>query len=105
MKKASRCLRNASKRTLSIRGVARSLHYKRKSGACMEFQRWRGLTRTPGGAYGVMGFSGVKDARKSVFLADAFSVGRSTTAGLLDGDGRTTRRRHGAYVATTRGKA
>ncbi len=57
------------------------------------------------GAYGVMGFSGVKDARKSVFLADAFSVGRSTTAGLMDGDGRTTRRRHGAYVATTKGKA
>ena len=30
------------------------------------------------GAYGVAGFSGVKDARKSVLFADAFSVGSLT---------------------------
>jgi len=55
----------------SRRGVARDLHYLCQQGAGIEIQYRRGLTGTLWGAYGVVGFSGVKDARKSVFIADA----------------------------------
>lgn len=71
MKKRPRCLHAASRRFVSSRGVTRELHYMCKSDACTKFQRWRALTRTQGGAFGVVGFSGVKDARESVIAADA----------------------------------
>lgn len=58
-------------RFLDPHGVARDLHELCKQAACSKFEFWRGLTRSLWGAYGVVGFSGVKDARKSVFIADA----------------------------------
>ena len=75
------CLHGASSRFLGPHGDARDLHYLRKQAACSEFEVWRGLTGTRGGAYGVVGVSGVKDARKSVLIADASaSAGRSAPA-------------------------
>lgn len=71
MKRPPHCLHAASRRFVSLRGVDRVLHYMCKSDACTKFQEGRGLTRTQGGAYGVGGFSGVKDARESVVAADA----------------------------------
>lgn len=65
------CLHGASRRFVYLRGVDRVLHYMCKSDACTKFQEGRGLTRTQGGAYGVVGVSGVKDARKNVLIADA----------------------------------
>jgi hypothetical protein len=65
------CLQGASSRFLDGHGVARDLHELCKHAACSKFELWGGLTRTPWGAYGVVGFSGVKDARKNVFIADA----------------------------------
>ena len=55
----------------SRRGVARDLHYLCQQRAGIEIQYRRGLTGTLWGAYGVVGFRGVKDAPKSVFIADA----------------------------------
>jgi hypothetical protein len=55
----------------SCRGVARDLHYLCQQRAGIEIQYRRGLTGTLGGAYGAAGFSGVKDAPKSVLIADA----------------------------------
>ena len=65
------CLHGASSRVLAPHGVARDLHELCKQAACSKIEVSRGLTGTRGGAYGVVGFSGVKDARKSVFIADA----------------------------------
>jgi hypothetical protein len=65
------CLHAASRRFVYLRGVDRVLHYMCKSDACTKIQERRGLTRTQGGAFGVVGFSGVKDARKNVLIADA----------------------------------
>lgn len=56
------CLHSASNRFLGGHGVAHDLHELCKQAACSKFEFWRGLTRTLWGAYGVMGFSGVKDA-------------------------------------------
>src|SRR6266852_3996110 len=67
----SRRLRRASGNLLVPRGFQGVLQYLCKQRACIEIQYWRGLTGTFGGAYGVVGFSGVKDARKSVLFADA----------------------------------
>lgn len=77
MRRPLHCLHAASRRFVSLRGVARELHYMCKSDACKKFQEWRGLTRTQGGAYGVVGLSGVKDARKSVLIADASASAHS----------------------------
>lgn len=74
------CLHSASNSFLAAHGVGLDLHEQRKQAACSKFELWRGLTGTCGGAYGVVGFSGVKDARKSVFIADA-----SASAGLSAG--------------------
>ena len=65
------CIHGASSRLLGRHGVARDLHELCKQAACSKFELWRGLMGTCGGAYGVVGFSGVKDARKSVLAADA----------------------------------
>jgi hypothetical protein len=65
------CLHSASSRILVGHGVGRDLHYLCKPLACSTFQSRRGVTRTPGGAYGVVGFSGVKDARRAYLSADA----------------------------------
>jgi hypothetical protein len=70
----------------SRRGVASDLHYLCQQRACIEIQYRRGLTGTLGGAYGVVGFRGVKDAPKSVLIADAFSVGCLATIRLQKGD-------------------
>ena len=59
------CLQGASSRFLDPHGVARDLHELCKQAACSKFELWRGLTRTLWGAYGVVGVSGVKDARKA----------------------------------------
>ena len=66
MKRDSHRLRRASSRFFPVQRVARELHDMCKPVACTKFEEWRGLTRTLWGAYGVVGFSGVKDARKSV---------------------------------------
>ena len=73
MKRGHARLQGASSRYLVGHGVGRALHYLCKPGACSTFQSRRELTRTPGGAYGVVGFSGVKGARKSVLIADALA--------------------------------
>ena len=65
------CIQGASSRFLDAHGVVRDLHELCKQVACSKSELWHGLTGTCGGAYGVVGFSGVKDARKSVFIADA----------------------------------
>ena len=77
-----RCLRRASGKSLVPSGLQGVLQYLCKQRACIEIQYWRGFTGTFGGAYGAVGFSGVKDARKSVLIADALSVGCLTTSGL-----------------------
>ena len=66
-------LRAASSRFLVGHGVGRALHYLCKPSACTEFQSRRGLRHRLVGAYGVVRFSGVKDARKSVLIADALA--------------------------------
>jgi len=64
------------------------------------------------GAYGVVGFSGVKDARKSVFIADALSVGclptsglqkvnKKETTGLQKVDGKETPELQRDYISAT----
>src|SRR6266480_2942790 len=64
------------------------------------------------GAYGAAGFSGVKDARKSVFIADALSVGclptsglqkvnKKETTGLQKVDSRETPELQHDYIPTT----
>src|SRR2546428_8596508 len=65
VKRPPHCLHAASRRFVSLRGGDRVLHYMCKSDACTKFQEGRGLTRPQGGAYGVVGFSGVKDARRA----------------------------------------
>jgi hypothetical protein len=67
-------LHAASSRFLVGHGLARALHYLRTSRACSTFQSWRGLRHRLVGAYGVVRFSGVKDARKSVLIADALAA-------------------------------
>jgi len=64
-------LHAASSRFLVGHGLARALHYLRTGRACSTFQSRRGLRHRLVGAYGVVGLSGVKDARKSVLIADA----------------------------------
>ena len=64
---------------------SKDLAAKRHTFVYARIQRNRALTWSYGhfvGAYGVVGFSGVKDARKSVFIADALSVGCLSTPGL-----------------------
>jgi hypothetical protein len=80
MMRQTTCIHGASSRLLDSHGVARDLRELCKHAACIKFERWRGLTGTCGGAYGVVGLSGVKDARKSVLIADA-----SASAGLSAG--------------------
>ncbi len=66
-------LHAASSRILIAHGVGRALHYLCKPRACSTFQSRRGLTCTRWGASVVVGFSGVKDARKSVLIAGALA--------------------------------
>ncbi len=66
-------LHAASSRFLVGHGLARALHYLRTGRACSTFQSRRGLRHQLVGAYGVEGFSGVKDARKNVLIADALA--------------------------------
>ena len=66
-------LHAASSRFLVGHGVGRGLHYLRTGRACSTFQSRRGLRHRLVGAYGVVGFSGVKDARKIVHIADALA--------------------------------
>jgi hypothetical protein len=79
MKRDSHCLRRASSRSLPAQSVTRELHYMCKPAACTKVEGWRGLTRTLWGAYGVVGFSGVKDARKSVVSRRRPASARSPT--------------------------
>ncbi len=66
-------LHAASSRFLVGHGFTRALHYLRTGRACSTFQSRRGLRHRLVGAYGVVGFSGVKDARKIVHIADALA--------------------------------
>jgi len=52
------------------------------------------------GAYGVVGFSGVKDARKSVVRCRRSAEARSPTPGLRKSYRKTTDRQQGDYKAT-----
>jgi hypothetical protein len=66
----------ASTRQAANRLIAMHLHAKRSSCANRCLHGISTATRTYEhleGAYGVLGFSGVKDARKSVFIADALA--------------------------------
>src|SRR2546430_16246812 len=53
-----------------------------KRAACTRIEPRRAVSAASVGAYGVVGLSGVKDARKSVLIADASSVGQLTGAGV-----------------------
>ena len=66
-----RCLRRASGKPLLPSGLRGVLQYLCKQGACNEIQYRRGLTALLEVRMVWWGFSGVKDARKSVFIADA----------------------------------
>src|SRR5438309_1481338 len=76
MKREPQCLRDASKAFLSLQRVTRKLPQLCKRPACSKSEPRRGLTCIRWGAYGVVGFSGVKDARKSVLIADALASAR-----------------------------
>jgi hypothetical protein len=52
------------------------------------------------GAYGVVGLSGVKDARKSVVGCRRPASARSPTPGLRESYRKTTDRQQGDYKAT-----
>src|SRR6266513_3228231 len=65
-------------RSNSLNGKRRTYVYTRLQGKRMRTRSYKHLV----GAYVVVGFSGVKDARKSVLIADALSVGCLTTSGL-----------------------
>ena len=67
-------LHAASSRFLVGHGLGRTLHYLCTGRACSTFQSRRGLRHRFVGAYGVVGFSGVKDARKIVHIADALAA-------------------------------
>ena len=76
MKREPQCLRDASKAFLSLHRVTRKLPQLCKRPACSKSEPRRGLRCIRWGAYGVVGFSGVKDARKSVLFADALASAR-----------------------------
>ena len=73
MKREPRGWRDASKAFLSLHRVTRKLPQLCKRPAGSESEPRRGLTCIRRGAYGAVGFSGVKDARKSVLFADALA--------------------------------
>jgi len=93
MKREPQCLRDASKGFLSLHGVARELPYLCKRPAGSKSEPRRGLTCIRWGAYGVVGFRGVKDAPKSVFIADA----SASAAWLQSGYKRETEGLHFDY--------
>ena len=68
-----RCLRRASGKPLLPSGLRSVLQYLCKQGAFIEIQRGRGLTGTLEVRMVRWSFSGVKDARKSVLIADALA--------------------------------
>src|SRR5437588_7646414 len=68
MKREPQCLRDASKGFLSLHGVARELPYLCQRPAGSKSEPRRGLTCIRWGAYGAVGFSGVKDARRASSL-------------------------------------
>lgn len=73
MTKGDGCLLAASSRFLVRHGLGGALQYLRTGRACSTYQSRRGLRHRLVGAYGVVGVSGVKDARKNVLLADALA--------------------------------
>src|SRR6266480_1694708 len=68
MKREPRGWRDASKAFLSLHGVARELPYLCQRPAGSKSEPRRGLRCIRWGAYGVVGFSGVKDARRASSL-------------------------------------
>ncbi len=68
-----RCLRRASGKPLVPRGLHGVLQYLCKQGAFIESQHRRALTGTLEVRMVRGSFSGVKDARKSVLIADALA--------------------------------
>ena len=64
-------LQSASGKFIVGHGVAGALQYPCKHCACTQFEAWRGLTAPLEVRMVWWGLSGVKDARKSVFTADA----------------------------------
>src|SRR5205807_4427142 len=106
------CLRDASKAFLSLHRVTQKLPQLCKRPACSKSEPRRGLTCIRWGAYGAAGFSGVKDARKSVLICRRFSVGclptsglqkvnRKETTGLQKADSRETPELRPDYIPTT----
>lgn len=73
-------LRAASRPFVSGHRVTCNVPYLRKPCACSKSDALRGVTCIRWGAYGVVGFSGVKDARRASPIAEACSRG-----GLLAG--------------------
>ena len=92
MKREPRGWRDASKAFLSLHRVTRKLPQLCKRPAGSESEPRRGLTCIRRGAYGAVGFSGVKDARKSVLFADALAsaVFSGAFPGGLQKDTRST---------------
>jgi hypothetical protein len=94
MRREPRGWRDASKAFLSLHGVARELPYLCQRPAGSKSEPRRGLTCIRWGAYGVVGFRGVKDAPKSVLIADASASAAWATVRLQKGDSRETRGLH-----------
>jgi hypothetical protein len=68
MKREPRGWRDASKAFPSLHAVTRELLSPCQRPACSKSEPRRGLTCIRWSAYGVMGFSGVKDARRASYL-------------------------------------
>ena len=68
-----RCLRHASGKPLLLSGLRSVLQYLCKPSACIEIQYRRALTGTLEVRMVRGSFSGVKDARKNVLIADALA--------------------------------
>jgi hypothetical protein len=99
------CLHDASKQIKSQQWFARPMPYVGKQGACTAVMLQQALSGILQGAYGVVGFSRVKDERKGVFHCRrrASAGGETNTVQLLDNGWTTTgRARGGCWTKTGR---
>src|SRR5258708_40205351 len=83
MKREPRGWRDASKAFLSLHGVACKLPYLCQRPAGSKSEPRRGFRCIRRGAYGAVGFRGVKDAPKERPICRRFSVGRLTMRDFL----------------------
>ena len=70
------CLHEISKKTPNRQRLARELYGPDKQPACDRSEARQGLSCIPQGAYGVVGFSRVKDERKGVFHRRRYASAR-----------------------------